>query len=84
MSEKKFSTMSTITESVDVEVDVTTACNQWTQFAEFSRFTEGVEEIRQLDETHNHWRLSTAGVHREFDATITEQHPQRADRLAFR
>ena len=74
--------MSTITESVDVAVDVTTAYNQWTQFEQFPQFMEGVDEIRQLDPTHTHWRMSVAGVTREFDATITEQHPD--ERIAWR
>jgi uncharacterized membrane protein len=74
--------MSTITESVDVDVDVTTAYNQWTQFESFPQFMEGVEEIRQVDDRHMHWRVSVAGVKREFDATITEQHPD--ERVAWR
>jgi uncharacterized membrane protein len=74
--------MSTITESVDVGVDVSTAYNQWTQFESFPQFMEGVEEIRQIDETHTHWVTSIAGVTREFDATITEQNPD--ERVAWR
>ncbi|ALG10458.1 SRPBCC family protein [Kibdelosporangium phytohabitans] len=74
--------MSTITESVDVDVDVTTAYNQWTQFESFPRFMEGVDEIRQVDDTHTHWKISVAGATREFDATITEQLPD--ERVAWR
>ena len=74
--------MSTITESVDVAVDVSTAYNQWTQFESFPQFMEGVEEIRQIDDTHTHWVTSIAGVTREFDATITEQNPD--ERVAWR
>ncbi|HEX8935351.1 MAG TPA: SRPBCC family protein [Pseudonocardiaceae bacterium] len=74
--------MSTITESVDVGVDVSTAYNQWTQFESFPQFMEGVEEIRQIDDTHTHWVTSIAGVTREFDATITEQNPD--ERVAWR
>ncbi|WP_410595467.1 SRPBCC family protein [Amycolatopsis sp. lyj-23] len=73
--------MSTITKSVDVEADVTTVYNQWTQFTDFPRFMDGVEQIDQLDDTHTHWRISIAGVTREFDATITEQHPD--ERVAW-
>ncbi|MET9002456.1 SRPBCC family protein [Amycolatopsis sp. Hca4] len=73
--------MSTITEIVDVEVPVSTAYNQWTQFEEFPRFMEGVEEIRQLDATRTHWVTRFGGVTREFDATITEQHPD--ERVAW-
>ena len=41
--------MSTIEQSIDVNVPVRTAYNQWTQFEEFPRFMEGVEAVRQLD-----------------------------------
>ena len=74
--------MSTITESVDVGVPVTTAYNQWTQFETFPEFMEGVDEIRQVDDTHTHWTTSIGGVTREFDATITEQHPD--ERVAWK
>ena len=74
--------MSTVTESVDVDVPVRTAYNQWTQFEEFPRFMDGVREIRQLDETHLHWKTEIAGVKREFDAEITEQLPD--ERVAWK
>ncbi len=74
--------MSTVTESVDVDVPITTAYDQWTQFESFPQFMDGVEEIRQIDDTHNHWVIKVAGVTREFDATITEQHPE--ERIAWR
>ncbi|UGT60341.1 SRPBCC family protein [Nocardia asteroides] len=73
--------MSTITESVDVEVPVRTAYNQWTQFESFPQFMDGVEEIRQLDATHTRWLVKVGPVTREFDATITEQHPD--ERVAW-
>ncbi|GAA1534069.1 SRPBCC family protein [Kribbella lupini] len=74
--------MSGITQSVDVDVPVTTAYNQWTQFESFPQFMEGVEEIRQLDATHTHWVTKVGGATREFDATITEQHPD--ERVAWK
>ena len=74
--------MSTITETVDVNVPVSTAYNQWTQFESFPQFMEGVDEIRQVDDTHLHWTVSIAGAKREFDATVTEQHPD--ERVAWR
>ncbi|WP_194522808.1 SRPBCC family protein [Cellulosimicrobium sp. JZ28] len=73
--------MSTVTQSIDVDVPVRTAYDQWTQFEEFPRFMEGVEEIRQLDATHTHWKTKIGGVEREFDAEITEQHPD--ERVAW-
>ncbi len=67
--------MSAIEESIVVEVPVRTAYNQWTQFEQFPRFMEGVEEIRQLDDTHTHWVVEVAGRRKEFDAQITQQTP---------
>ena len=67
--------MANIEQSIDVQVPVRTAYDQWTQFEEFPQFMEGVEEIRQLDDTHTHWRTKVAGKEKEFDAEITEQTP---------
>jgi uncharacterized membrane protein len=75
-------TVSTVTESVDVHVPVRTAYNQWTQFEQFPRFMDGVQEIRQLDDTHLHWKTEIGGVKREFDAEITEQIPD--ERVAWK
>ena len=74
--------MATIEESVDVQVPVSTAYNQWTQFAEFPQFMEGVEEIRQLDDRHLHWRANFGGTTHEWDAEVTEQLPD--ERVAWR
>ncbi|MCD0445720.1 SRPBCC family protein [Glycomyces sp. A-F 0318] len=74
--------MGAITESVDVHVPVSTAYNQWTQFETFPSFMEGVESITQLDDTHLHWVTNVGGVTREFDASITEQHPD--ERVAWK
>jgi uncharacterized membrane protein len=73
--------MSTIEESIDVNVPVRTAYNQWTQFEEFPTFMEGVESVTQTDETHLHWVAEIAGAQREWDAVITEQHPD--ERVAW-
>ena len=67
--------MSTIEESVDVQVPVRTAYNQWTQFEEFPRFMDGVESVKQLDDKHLHWTAELAGVRREWKAEVTEQTP---------
>jgi uncharacterized membrane protein len=74
--------MSTIEKSIDVNVPVRTAYNQWTQFEEFPRFMEGIEEVRQLDEKRLHWRASVGGKEKQWDATITEQTPDQ--RIAWR
>jgi uncharacterized membrane protein len=73
--------MSAVTESVDVSVPVRTAYDQWTQFEEFPRFMDGVEEVRQVSDTMTHWKVEISGVEREFDARITEQLPD--ERVAW-
>jgi uncharacterized membrane protein len=73
---------SSVAESIEVDVPVRTAYNQWTQFTEFPRFMESVREIRQLDEKHLHWRANVAGEEKEWDAEITEQIPDK--RIAWR
>ena len=67
--------MAEVDESVDVEVPVSTAYNQWTQFEEFPQFMEGVEEVKQVDDTHLHWVAEVGGRRQEFDAEVTEQTP---------
>lgn len=67
--------MTNITEWIDVDVDVRTAYNQWTQFEMFPAFMEGVAYVQQLDDTHNHWKVDVGGITREFKTVITEQEP---------
>jgi uncharacterized membrane protein len=67
--------MKTIEESIEIEVPVSTAYNQWTQFESFPQFMEGVERVEQKDDTRLHWVAEIGGDTREWDAEITEQHP---------
>ena len=67
--------MSTITESIEVNVPVRTAYDQWTQFEEFPKFMSGVERIEQLDDQRLHWVAKVGGKTKEWDAKITEQTP---------
>lgn len=67
--------MDDITATIDVGVPLTVAYNQWTQFEEFPDFMDGVESVKQVDDTHLHWVAEIAGVHREWDAEVTEQAP---------
>ena len=69
--------MSTIEKSIELGVPARTAYNQWTQFEEFPRFMEGVEEVKQIDDTHLHWRARVGGKEEEWDAEITEQLPDK-------
>ena len=74
--------MATIEEGIEVDVPVRVAYNQWTQFEEFPLFMDGVEEVRQTDDTHLHWRVSHDGHEVEFDTEITEQIPD--ERVAWK
>jgi uncharacterized membrane protein len=74
--------MSNVTKSIDVDVPVRTAYDQWTQFEEFPRFMDGVKSVTQTDDTHVHWEAEIGGVDKEWDAEITEQHPD--ERVAWR
>ena len=67
--------MSNVEQSVDVDVPVSTAYNQWTQFESFPEFMDGVESISQVSDTSTHWVVKVGGVIREFDTEITEQTP---------
>jgi uncharacterized membrane protein len=67
----------TVDAEIEVGVPVSTAYNQWTQFEEFPRFMEGVDEVKQLDNTLLHWAATIAGRHAEWDAKIIEQQPDR-------
>ena len=62
-----------IEEETKLDVPVTTAYNQWTQFEEFPQFMDGVEEVRQLDDKTLHWVASIGGNRAEWDARIIEQ-----------
>jgi uncharacterized membrane protein len=73
---------STVNESIEVEVPLSAAYNQWIQFEEFPRFMESVQEVTRLDNTHLHWRANFAGKTKEWDAEITEQIPD--ERIAWR
>lgn len=69
--------MKTFEKSITVNVPVTQAYNQWTQFADFPHFMEGVKEVEQLDDKRLRWRAEIAGKSEVWDAEITEQVPDR-------
>ena len=73
--------MASVVESIDVNVPLSTAYNQWTQFEDFPHFMEGVKSVKQLDDTHLHWVAEIAGKEEEWDAEISEQHPD--ERVAW-
>jgi uncharacterized membrane protein len=73
---------SSVEQSIEVDVPVSTAYNQWTQVEEFPKFMDGVDEVRQIDDTHLHWVASFGGSQHEWDAEITEQTPDQ--RIAWK
>ena len=72
----------TIEQSIDVNVPVRTAYNQWTQFEEFPEFMQGVEYVNQLDDKHLRWKAEIGGTSHEWEAEITEQRPD--ERVAWK
>jgi len=81
IDEHEEAAVATVEQSIDVNVPVHVAYDQWTQFEEFPRFMDGVKNVRQIDDTHLHWVAEVAGDEKEWDAEITEQHPD--DRVAW-
>ena len=74
--------MATVEKSIEVDVPVHSAYNQWTQFETFPEFMDGVKEVRQMDDRHLHWKAEINGKKEEWDAEITEQIPD--ERIAWR
>jgi uncharacterized membrane protein len=72
----------TIRETIEVNVPISTAYNQWTQFEEFPQFMEGVESVKQTDDTHLRWVAEIGGKRREWQAEIVEQRPDQ--RISWR
>ncbi len=73
--------MPQIIETVDVNVPVRQAYDQWTRFEEFPTFLDEVEKIVQVDDKTTDWTVKVAGQERDFRAVITEQHPD--ERVAW-
>lgn len=67
--------MQTIERVFQVNAARTTVYNQWTQFEDLPQFMGDLEEVRQVDDTHLHFRGKVAGISAEWDAEITEQVP---------
>ena len=72
----------TVEKSIDVDVPVRAAYNQWTQFETFPEFMEGVTSVEQLNDTRLRWTATIAGHEKAWEAEITEQRPD--ERVAWR
>jgi uncharacterized membrane protein len=67
--------MPKVQDSIEVQVPVQQAYNQWTQFEEFPKFMDGIQSVQQLDETHVEWVAQIRGESRQWTTEITEQQP---------
>ncbi len=67
--------MERIEKSIDVDRPLRTVYDQWTQFEEFPRFMEGVEEVHQIDDETLHWIAKVGGKREEWEAQIVQQVP---------
>lgn len=65
--------------SVNIDVPVTTAYSQWTQFV--PKLMGGVGSVRQIDDSTLHWKSAIGGVTKEWTARITEHTP--GERIAW-
>lgn len=74
--------MASVEKTIEVNVPVRTAYDQWTQFEEFPKFMEGVSKVTQLDDKRLHWHAKISGKEEQWDATIVEQVPDK--RIAWR
>jgi uncharacterized membrane protein len=67
--------MPKVQDSIEVQVPVQQAYNQWTQFEEFPKFMDGIQSVQQLDDTHVQWVAEIGGASRQWTTEITEQQP---------
>ena len=68
--------MPKIEDTIEVQVPVQQAYNQWTQFEDFPKFMEGIQSVQQLDDTHVQWVAEIRGESRQWTTEITEQRPE--------
>ena len=74
--------MSQVEQSIDVEVPVRVAYDQWTQFEAFPQFMDGVERVVQKDDKTLEWHAVVGGQEKHWEAEIVEQTPDQ--RVAWR
>jgi uncharacterized membrane protein len=67
--------MPKIEDTIEVQVPIRQAYNQWTQFEDFPKFMEGIQSVQQLDDTHVQWVAEIRGGSRQWTTEITEQRP---------
>jgi ribosome-associated toxin RatA of RatAB toxin-antitoxin module len=69
--------MTKVEHRILVNVPVSVAYNQWTQFEDFPHFMGGIKKVTQLSDDRLEWVAEIAGVRRKWEATILEQIPDR-------
>jgi uncharacterized membrane protein len=67
--------MTRVQHTIDVNVPVRTAYDQWTQFEDFPQFMDNVKSVKQLDDRRLHWVAEIGGRQTEWDAEIVDQVP---------
>jgi uncharacterized membrane protein len=71
-----------VEKSIEVEAPVNRVYNQWTQFEDFPKFMQGIEQVQQLDDKRLHWTAEIGGKRKEWNAEIFEQVPDQ--KIAWR
>ncbi|PPJ09155.1 cyclase [Nocardia nova] len=67
--------LTNIVEEIDVGVPVDLAYDQWTQFADFPKFTKKLEQVEQVSDEKLSWTGKVFWSRRTWESTIIEQVP---------
>jgi carbon monoxide dehydrogenase subunit G len=62
-----------VEKSIMVNVPVSTAYNQWTQFEDFPQFMGGITSVTQLSDDRLEWVAEIGGIRRRWEAKVLEQ-----------
>ena len=73
--------MSTVIKSIDVDVPVSTAFEQWARFEELPDFVSGLLEVKRLDDRCLYWRAEIAAIETVWELEITALEPD--ERIAW-
>lgn len=65
-----------VQESIEVQAPLQDVYSYWSNFQNFPRFMENIEEVRMTGEDTSHWKVKgPLGTSVEFDAKTTEMNP---------
>jgi uncharacterized membrane protein len=66
-----------VQESIEVQAPIQDVYSYWSNFENFPRFMENIEEVRMTGEDTSHWKVKgPLGTSVEFDAKTTEMNPE--------